>query len=154
MEKLLRIGEIAKSAGVDVQTVRWYERVGLLRHAPRSAGGYRLYDQADTERLGLIRQAKTLGLSLGEIQRTLELLDEACCDDVRPEVVALLGAKIAAIDARISELQTLRERLAVRQQLVLEASRDKDAQASCTPSSCVCLEAQEASPLLRIERSV
>lgn len=143
MPRRMRIGEIASYAGVEVQTVRWYERAGLLRAPTRAENGYRMYDPDAAERLRFIRRAKTLGLTLKEIQQLLTTLDEACCGDVRPQMAALLDDKIAEVDAHISELRSLRERLDVHRGTVLARAHDGTAEASCTPDGCVCLEGTE-----------
>jgi DNA-binding transcriptional MerR regulator len=69
----MQIGEVAKKTGVSVQTVRFYERQGLLPNPPRKESGYRLYGEADLKRLLFIRQAKALGFSLDEIRTILHM---------------------------------------------------------------------------------
>jgi DNA-binding transcriptional MerR regulator len=71
----LTIGKLASAADVGVDTVRFYERAGLLKKPPRSASGYRLYDAADAVRLRFIRRSKALGFSLDEIVELLKLND-------------------------------------------------------------------------------
>jgi DNA-binding transcriptional MerR regulator len=71
----MQIGEMAKKAGVSVQTVRFYEHRGLLSDPGRKASGYRIYSDRDLRRLLFIRQAKDLGFSLQEIRRILHLRD-------------------------------------------------------------------------------
>ena len=66
-DRSLSIGELAREAGVNVQTVRYYERRGLLEEPPRTASGYRKYPESDIARLGFIRRAQSLGFTLGEI---------------------------------------------------------------------------------------
>jgi DNA-binding transcriptional MerR regulator len=151
MQQRLRIGDLARSAGVNVETVRYYERVGLLPRVSREANGYRSYGEQDRARLQIVRQAKGLGLSLDEIKQTLALLDEACCATVRPTLAGLLETKIADLDARISALRALRGRLERQRQLVLERSADEPSEASCTPGTCACLEEPGASPIHFVE---
>jgi Hg(II)-responsive transcriptional regulator len=69
----LTIGELAREAGVNVQTVRYYERRGLLEEPPRRASGYREYPESDVARLGFIRRAQGLGFTLAEIGDLLSL---------------------------------------------------------------------------------
>ncbi len=64
----LRIGELAERAGTSTDTIRYYERMGLLQSPERTASGYRLYTDADLGRLLFIRRAKRLGFSLGDIK--------------------------------------------------------------------------------------
>lgn len=73
MERTLSIGQLAAAAGIEVTTVRFYERKGLLPAPPRRASGYRIYDQAAVQRLHFIHQAKQLGFSLAEIAELLAL---------------------------------------------------------------------------------
>lgn len=107
------IGTLAEAAGVGVETVRFYEREGLIPEPPRSASGYRLYDEDAVRRLRFIRSAKDLGFTLAETKELLELrvTDSAGCD----EVAARTRRKIARVDARIRELRRIRRSL---QQLV------------------------------------
>jgi MerR family copper efflux transcriptional regulator len=69
----MQIGELAEQAGVNVQTVRYYERRGLLPEPDRKASGYRIYDESDALRLGFILRAKALGFTLSEIEELLDL---------------------------------------------------------------------------------
>ena len=69
----MRIGELAAKAAVNIQTVRFYERKGLLKNPPRSISGYRCYGQADLEALCFIRRSQELGFSLHEISQLLPL---------------------------------------------------------------------------------
>jgi len=103
------IGTLAEAAGVGVETVRFYEREGLLPEPPRSASGYRLYDVDAVRRLRFIRGAKELGFTLAETKELLELrvTDTTGCD----EVAARTRRKIARVDARIRELRRIRRSL-------------------------------------------
>jgi DNA-binding transcriptional MerR regulator len=69
----MRIGELAAKAAVNIQTVRFYERKGILKNPPRSISGYRCYGQADLEALCFIRRSQELGFSLHEISQLLPL---------------------------------------------------------------------------------
>src|SRR5258708_32647874 len=72
----MRIGELAARFGLNPKTIRYYEEIGLLKRAGRSESGYRLYGKPDVERLGFIRRAKTLSLSLDEIRDILSAQEE------------------------------------------------------------------------------
>ncbi len=102
----LTIGKLASSAGVGVETVRFYQRQGLLRTPPKS-GGFRRYTVEDVRRLGFIRRAKTAGFTLAEIG---ELLDLDAGSD-RPRARQLAQARIRELDARIEELTDARRAL-------------------------------------------
>ena len=106
----MKIGELARSTGATVKTIRFYEDQGLMPAAPRTESGYRIYEKADVERLGFIRSAKRLGMSLEEIRGVLQLhdLNEPTCVHVR----ALLDDKIARIELALKELRDFRRELA------------------------------------------
>lgn len=105
----MRIGELAERAGMAAQTIRYYERLGLLPRPSREASGYRRYDEAAPARLRFIQSAKLLGLSLDEIGDILQISEaqEAPC----PHVLALLEEKRARIDAWLREAQAFRDAL-------------------------------------------
>lgn len=105
----LTIGQLAERAGVGVETVRFYERKGLLEEPDRRASGYRQYDESVASRLRFIRRAKGLGFTLKEIKDLLELrLDPSTtCADVKSRA----DAKIADIDSRIQTLQRMKRAL-------------------------------------------
>ncbi len=75
----VKIGNLARQAGVSVQTVRFYERQGLLPEPPRRESGYRIYGAEDLHRLRFIRQAKALGFSLKEIATILQMREHGKC---------------------------------------------------------------------------
>lgn len=106
---MLKIGELAKRAGCLVETIRFYERDGLLPAPARSAGNYRLYDEALLERLQFIRRCRSLDMSLDEIGRLLGLRDspQADCGAVN----ALLDRHIDEVQVRLRELAALSEEL-------------------------------------------
>jgi MerR family mercuric resistance operon transcriptional regulator len=107
--KSLRIGEVARRVGCTVETVRFYERKGLLDEPSRRPSGYRLYEQEDVGRLRFVRRAKELGFTLREIQELVSLRTDpvtAC-----PDVHARAEAKISDIEARIVALEGIRKAL-------------------------------------------
>jgi Hg(II)-responsive transcriptional regulator len=107
--KSLRIGEVAKQAGVGIETVRFYERQGLLEEPQRKASGYRQYDEEAVAVLRFIRRAKDLGFTLKEIKSLLELrLDSTA---TRAEVRIQAKAKVAAIEAKIADLERMKDSL-------------------------------------------
>lgn len=118
----LTIGQLADAAGVHLETVRYYERRGLLPEPPRSAAGYRIYGRDDVERLRLIGRAKELGFTLREIAA---LLDDGAR---RPEqVLAAIEVKLADLEVRRQELEQTRRRL-----LVLSERCAEGDEAGCT----------------------
>lgn len=99
------IGGLSKSTGTNIETIRYYERVGLLPAPARSSGGYRLYGIDHFKRLTFIRRARTLGFSIGEVQTLLRLADERKrpCAEVR--VVA--EAHLKDVRAKIADLRRM-----------------------------------------------
>jgi MerR family Zn(II)-responsive transcriptional regulator of zntA len=106
----LTVTQLARSAGIAPPTVRYYDRIGLLRPQARSDSGYRLYSPSDESRLRFIRRAKLLGLSLDEIRELLVAAEDGCGSTL-PELDRMLDNKLREIDATIAELEALRERL-------------------------------------------
>jgi len=103
------IGRLAKIAGVKIDTVRFYERQGLLEQAPRTEGGYRLYRAEHAQRLKFIRKAKALGFSLEDIGELLKLTQDG---HDRARVRAVAQRHVAELEQRIGELQAMRAILA------------------------------------------
>ena len=105
----LTIGRIAQSAGVAIDTIRFYEREGLLPEPRRRASGYREYDEGAVSRLRFIRRAKDLGFTLDEIRELLALSADrhGGVEGVRERA----AARLKAIDERILELQRVRDGL-------------------------------------------
>jgi len=102
MELEFRVGSIAKKAGVGVQTLHYYERIGLLPKPTRSEANYRLYSSDALRRVRFIKKAQTLGFTLAEIKQILDLKSHgrAPC-----RTVTELGEKhLQEIDARLSQL--------------------------------------------------
>jgi MerR family mercuric resistance operon transcriptional regulator len=107
--KSLTIGRLATEAGVNLETVRYYERRGLLPRPPRSASGYRLFPAEATRRLRFIRRAQELGFSLGEIRELLSL--RVSRGSTSAQVKARAEAKLADIEARIKSLESMKNTL-------------------------------------------
>lgn len=105
----LTIGRLAKQAGVNLETVRYYERRGLLPRPPRSESGYRLFPDATAGRLRFIRRAQELGFSLAEIRDLLSLRVSRTAK--RTDVRRRAEAKIDDIEARIRSLQSIKRAL-------------------------------------------
>jgi Hg(II)-responsive transcriptional regulator len=104
----LTIGKLARSANVGVDTVRFYERAGLLKKPTRSASGYRLYDAADAARLRFIRRAKVLGFSLDEIVELLKLNDGG---GRRAAVRALAEKRLVEFEQKLVDFGRMRDTL-------------------------------------------
>jgi len=102
---VLTIGRLATQAGVSIDTVRFYEKRGLLAHPQRTAAGYRLYATSVVERLNFIRRAKALGFSLDEISSLLSLQDKG---GTKAAVKAIATHKLDEIDKKIDDLERIR----------------------------------------------
>jgi MerR family mercuric resistance operon transcriptional regulator len=106
----MRTGELAGRAGVNVETLRYYERRGLVEQPPRTPGGYRNYPAAAVEMLRFIKRAQQLGFTLDEVAELLHL--DAGGPDGCDTARALAQARQADLDARIADLQRMRDGLA------------------------------------------
>lgn len=104
---MFQIGELAKRCGVSSDTLRFYEKNGLLKPAGRSESGYRLYDESNQRQVSFILKAKALGLSLDEIKELLEIKLEAT-EHSCAEVKSITSAKLQLIDEKITELTRIR----------------------------------------------
>ena len=102
---MLTIGKLAKQCDVNVETIRYYQRIGLMR-IPESHTAYRYYQDQDVETLSFIQKAKDAGLQLSEVQ---ELLHLQLSD--RAHVRKVIQQRLEKIDQRIDELQSLKSRL-------------------------------------------
>ena len=105
----MKIGEVADRGGVNLQTIRYYEREGLLPQPPRLPSGYRVYTQPTVRRVRFIKRAQELGFTLSEIRELLSLrLDH---ERDRSEVRAIAEAKVADIAEKIRTLTAMKEAL-------------------------------------------
>ena len=107
----MQIGELAKQAGVNIQTVRFYERERLLPAPDRKASGYRIYTDQDLHRLRFIRQAKALGFSLDEIRQILGMRARGACPCA--QVVSLAEQHLRDLQQKIRQLARFERELAV-----------------------------------------
>ncbi|KRA20718.1 MULTISPECIES: heavy metal-responsive transcriptional regulator [unclassified Lysobacter] len=105
----MQIGLLAKRAGVPIDTVRYYERNGILPAPERQASGYRAYDERDVERLRFLRRAKALGFTLVEIRDLLELSSRR--DDDMGSLKAAASEKLADVERKLAELSLIRDGL-------------------------------------------
>lgn len=105
----MKIGELAARARVGIDTVRYYERQGLLPAPQRQASGYRRYESGDLARLQFVRRAKALGFSLVNISELLALSALRDADMAAMQVAAL--AKLADVETRLAEMTRVRDGL-------------------------------------------
>ena len=109
-EKALLIGRLAKLSGVKPDTIRFYERSGLLPKPSRTASGYRFYDTAALNQVRFIRKAQSLGFSLDEIRRIMNLRGQG--KETCRCVIAMAEATLAETETKLKELSQFKDRLA------------------------------------------
>ncbi len=118
------IGRLAREAGVNADTVRYYEREGLLPAPRRTDAGYRLYSPESVGRLRFIKGGQRLGLRLAEIRELLEVHDRGSCACGHTD--ALVRRRLAEVDAEIARLTELRRELASLQGCLSECAPASD----------------------------
>lgn len=108
-EQALTIGALAARSHFSIDTIRYYERMGLMPDVPRTTGGHRFYSEHHVRRLGFIRRSRALGLGLAQIRDTLDALrrDRADCARTR----TLLEERVGVVRRRIAEFQVLERNL-------------------------------------------
>ncbi len=102
-------GQLAKHTGVNSETIRYYERIGLLQKPARSAGGHRIYRELHVNRLCFIRRCRELGFNLKEIQNLIELVDSGhySCEEVRERTAIHLHD----VERKLKDLQKMKSTL-------------------------------------------
>lgn len=106
----LTIGALSKHTGVNIETIRFYERVGILPKPPRSAGGHRIYGQEQSMRLSFVRRGRELGFSLDEIRGLLQLVDGGRYTCAEVKTITL--DHLADVRRKIADLRRLERTLA------------------------------------------
>jgi len=102
-------GSLAKQTGVNIETIRYYENIGLMPAPPRTAGGHRIYDEILLKRLSFVRRCRELGFSLDELRGLLELVDGgrySCA-----EVLESVQAHLQRINGKIRDLRKMQKTL-------------------------------------------
>jgi DNA-binding transcriptional MerR regulator len=121
----LRTSEVAQRAGVNIQTLRYYERRGLIAEPQRSPGGHRAYPVDTVALLGVIKAAQRLGFTLAEVA---ELLDTSRRRHPTPDLRERAERKLAEVDQKLRDLEAIRESL----QQVIAAQCDSLTHCSCS----------------------
>lgn len=124
---MLKIGKLAALAEVSIDTLRYYEREGLIEPADRSESGYRVYDKESTRRIHFIKQAQHCGFTLAEIRELLVLRgrEKACCGDVRSRAIE----KKLQIEHKIRVMMAMSQAL---DQLIGECANETQPVKECT----------------------
>jgi MerR family mercuric resistance operon transcriptional regulator len=140
------IGTLAKRTGVNIETIRFYERIGILPKPPRSEGGHRIYDRDHLKRLTFVRRSRELGFSLAEVRALLRLVDGGryTCAEVK---VVTLG-HLADVRRKIADLRRLESVLAE------VASKCKGEKAPECPIIDVLFDARPGTPGSAYPRSI
>ena len=119
--ELLKIGEFARLTRVPPKTLRFYDMLGVLEPALRTAAGYRLYGPEEAARLAFIKRAKLLGLNLEEIKELTDLIDEGNRGKVVSRLEEVLELRLAETEQRITELREFRETFLRNRRRLFEA---------------------------------
>lgn len=109
MNSSLNIGKLAQATGTPAETIRYYEKIGLLNAPARTAGNYRTYDAADLARLGFVKRAREIGFSIEQVRNLLSLADHRehdCCT-----VDLLTQEHLKTIERKIADLTALKHQL-------------------------------------------
>ena len=143
-----RVGEVARATGFSIKAIRFYESRGLLPPTSRTESGYRVYSEADLHRLEFIKQAKALGLKLGEIRELAVTARKQACSMTRPKLLGVLDEQLSRTSRQIQTLMKLRRELVRRRRLLMSRPPTNHGQ-----GYCACLEdGPSAVPrLLKIE---
>src|SRR5439155_15818356 len=129
-EKPLLIGRLAKLLGVRPDTIRFYERSGLLPKPQRLASGYRIYDDAALKQVGFIRKAQSLGFSLDEIRRIMSSRGQG--KETCRCVIAMAETTLSETEAKLKQLESFRDALAYHLSRWKRNSRSRAVAEFCT----------------------
>ena len=130
----MRIGELARASGYSDKTLRYYEQIGLLNPKARTRAGYRVYARNATERLQFVKDAQSLGLSLRDIMKILDITDSGGtpCD----HMLSVVDRELAQIASRLERMEALSKRLL---SLRAKLARDSKRRATVVGQGCHCV---------------
>lgn len=114
------IGVLSRKTGCNIETIRYYEKAGIIPHPARSEGGHRLYGTGHLKRLAFVMKARVLGFTLAEVKALLRLVDERDqpCDEVR----SLAASHLADVRTKLADLRTME---AVLKEMVVSCDKDE-----------------------------
>jgi MerR family transcriptional regulator, copper efflux regulator len=136
----LTIGQLARLTGISAKAIRYYESIGLLPAPERANNGYRCYTQVDVNRLILLQRLQLLGVPLAALKSLLAGTSDARCSEVQHEVLALVHARLMALDQEIKELHLLREQVESYQSRLASCPTDEHQPfRACLDLSCLAL---------------
>ena len=139
----MRISELAERVGVEVTTVRYYERIGLLAPPARTPSGYRDYGEDDAGRLLFVARARRMGLSCDQITDLLPVWDGTNCAAAHERIAQLVDEKRAEVASRIADLRRFARQLDDLQAELASAAPP----ASCAPDLSCCVPAADVAPV-------
>ncbi len=137
-DDLMQIGELAKRANTTTKTIRYYERIGLVKPAERGANRYRLYERETLGRVRFIRRAKQMGLSLDEVTSLIVIAKEGESAALRNQLKKILARKIRDTSAQIKSLIQFRQDLQDLSARLAEASLDQCGTCHAFFANCDC----------------
>jgi MerR family mercuric resistance operon transcriptional regulator len=123
MQEGTTIGRLAKAVGVHVETIRYYQRIGLIDEPQKPPGGHRRYPESMVKRIGFIRRAQQLGFSLEEVKRLLDLSHGRNSRETR----LIAERKYALLETRVDQLNDMRREL----KRLIDASKKSDGRGPC-----------------------
>jgi len=153
----MRIGELSEAIGVDVETIRYYEKAGLMPRPARQDNGYRAYGREHLERLAFIRHCRVLDMPLNDIKRLLDFAADASanCGDVDrliDEHLARVRVRLASLTALEHQLQALRKQCGVQPHTVATCGILQELVSAAQGERCVCHPAP--TPTVQPKRSI
>ncbi|MGH8670768.1 MAG: Cd(II)/Pb(II)-responsive transcriptional regulator [Burkholderiales bacterium] len=153
----MRIGELGQATGVDIETVRYYEKEGLLPPPARQTNGYRAYGPAHLERLAFIRHCRALDMPLADVKRLLKFVEhpDADCSDINrliDEQLTRVRARLKSMHALEKQLAALRERCAASYSAA-ECGILHELVAAAHGEACACHPAVDGTPVMTPRRA-
>ena len=130
----MNIAEAARKTGLSIDTIRYYERRGVLPRPPRRANGYRYYDDEHISSLSLARGLTDLELPLAQVAEIVHVAHDATCSEVRDVLTSSIEESVAQIEQRISKLRRTRERLST----ILDGVRSMSERSRRVPGLAPC----------------
>lgn len=136
MAELLTIGEVAREAGLPIDTIRWYERTGVLPQPPRRPSGYRAYTRAHLETVRFAAALRELGLPPRQIAALVAVFHEGSCADLQAALAATTGEALARIEARLAALAAAAERLRALGEAIRGVTPTGEGSGPLSPCDC------------------
>ena len=140
MRSTLTIGQVAKATGINAKTIRYYEEAGVALPPQRSQSGYRMYSETDLRRFDLIRQVRSLDMTLSEVK---QLAGSGGCDAFQQQFQEVVHRKQEDVDRRIADLLALKQDLQQVEAHLTTMSEGEaaacDTMLECRPEACDCL---------------